>query len=145
MGSTDLLDWYGSTPLFAAVRNGHSEVVDLLLATSKDWVDSKDGFGRSLMWWAKRQGHVHIAQILTDCAAQAGLHIAAEDVPLANQPSLFSAHLPWCDACTLSICDGDEYQACETCVGGSFAIFSECFQMGVRCLDDSHVLLSRVR
>ncbi|KAH7016718.1 hypothetical protein EDB80DRAFT_747090 [Ilyonectria destructans] len=142
--STDTLDWYGSTPLFVAVRNGHSEVVDTLLATSKDWVDSKDGFGRSLMWWAKRQGHVQMVQILADRAAQAGLHIAADDVPLTNQSSRFSDQLPWCDACTLSICDGDEYQACETCVGGSFAICLECFHMGVRCLDDSHVLLSVV-
>ncbi|KAH7110518.1 hypothetical protein B0J13DRAFT_591130 [Dactylonectria estremocensis] len=42
-------DWYRSTSLFAAVRNGHFEVVELFLAAGGMTIEGQDGFGRSLL------------------------------------------------------------------------------------------------
>ncbi|KAH6983886.1 hypothetical protein EDB80DRAFT_591843 [Ilyonectria destructans] len=140
--ATNAEDWRGSTPLFAAVRNGHVEAVEALLAISDAWIHSTDGFGRSLMWWARRGGHTRIIQLLLN-RAEAGIHIIDGDIPLPSEPLDFDPKSPWCDACTLRIPDGLRYYSCETCHGGRFVICLECFQKDVKCLDDSHVLVKR--
>ncbi len=46
----EVKDYYGSTPLSVAVRNGREQTAKLLLATEKVDMNSEDNFGRTPLW-----------------------------------------------------------------------------------------------
>ncbi len=54
---------HGSTPLHCAVRYGHKEVAELLIAKGAD-VNAKDTRGRTPMHCAARYGHKEVAELL---------------------------------------------------------------------------------
>jgi ankyrin repeat protein len=56
----------GQTPLLWAAYGGHEAVVQLLLATGKANVDSKDTGGRTPLLWAAYQGHEAVVQLLLE-------------------------------------------------------------------------------
>ncbi|VUC26885.1 unnamed protein product [Clonostachys rosea] len=71
--SVNALDWQGSTALMAAVRNGHVKVVERLLGFKDIEVDRKDGFGRTLLWWAKRWEDPQMLEVLLHYAEAYGM------------------------------------------------------------------------
>ncbi|KAI8398630.1 hypothetical protein FOFC_19845 [Fusarium oxysporum] len=97
-------DSHGRTPLSWAAGGGHEVVVQVLLKTGKfnvaRWpkavvrllllvtgkvnVDTKDGEGRTPLWWATKKGHKAVVQLLLDW----GAYIEAADewgqTPLAR-------------------------------------------------------------
>lgn len=111
-------DWHGSTALFAAVRNGHCEVAKMLLKSSPMATEVRDGFGRSLFWWARRSGYDRMLNLLTEHALRAGSSIP-DDKPPADTPSTpFNAEQASCGACTLTIAD-EEQCVCRNRRSGS--------------------------
>ncbi|RSL41816.1 hypothetical protein CEP51_016541, partial [Fusarium floridanum] len=134
-------DWYGSTSLFAAVANSHFEVVELLIARGAT-VEKQDGVGRGLIWWARRTGNPRVLQLIVQHAERAGSCIPGDPTPNDAISTRFDPKAAWCDACTLSIREGCGY-SCSVCDNGGFCLCAECFDGGIRCCEDSHVLVPR--
>ncbi|RGP80571.1 hypothetical protein FLONG3_1310 [Fusarium longipes] len=62
-----MIDWrdhWGSTPLSIAARQGHEEIVNILLDTKLVDTNSSDDLGRTIIWWAKNQGHLDVLDLL---------------------------------------------------------------------------------
>jgi ankyrin repeat protein len=57
-------DNIGWTALHRAARNGHEEVVKLLLAVDGVDLDSKDKGGRTPLWWAELHQHKGVVKLL---------------------------------------------------------------------------------
>eukprot|EP01083_Nonionella_stella_P150567 479832_1 len=57
---------YRSTPLFVAVENKRTEVIDLLMGNAKTDVNEVDGFGRSPLSCAAMHGHVEVLRLLLE-------------------------------------------------------------------------------
>ncbi|OHW90752.1 ankyrin repeat domain-containing protein 52 [Colletotrichum incanum] len=131
-------DWYGTTPLFAAVRNGHTEASEALLTIGavNSGPEARDGFGRTLRWWAHKTGNSKLVELLAQHADRVGNPI--QDVlPVDTLYVTLGSSSYWCDACTLSIPDG-----CNIgCDGGEFDLCGECFSMGIKCPDKTHTML----
>ncbi|KAK7402476.1 hypothetical protein QQX98_011777 [Neonectria punicea] len=137
----DIKDWYGSTSLFAAVKNGHFEVVELFLVVGGMTIEGQDGFGRSLFWWARRTGNLRVLQLLVQHAEKLGSPIPDDPAPVNATSIPFNHESAWCDACTLSIQEGCGH-SCRVCDNGDFDVCAECFDGGIRCRDSSHVLVA---
>ncbi|KAK5635619.1 hypothetical protein RRF57_011331 [Xylaria bambusicola] len=58
----------GQTPLSWAARNGHEEIVQLLVEKGAD-IESKDSIGRTPLLWAAEEGHQEIVQLLVEKGA----------------------------------------------------------------------------
>ncbi|BCS30162.1 uncharacterized protein APUU_80465S [Aspergillus puulaauensis] len=131
-------DSYGSMPLSVAVRNGRVDVVKQLIMLTEDPVNRKDGFGRTLLWWASKVGETKIMEILRDWARDNG--IKSDDIDFSVETSTLPLAEPdikkICDVCTRDILTDDPYHSCETCF--DFDVCVECFEMGMRCLSSSH-------
>jgi hypothetical protein len=130
-------DHYGSTAIFAAVANGHEDVVQCLLGF-QDAIDFEDGFGRSLFWWAKKSGSISIVRLLLGYSQKNGIVISKADLDLECDlvPTEASAR---CDVCTQDIPDESSHYTCAACA--DFDVCVECYEVGGRCLyhPDEHV------
>lgn len=56
-------DNYGSTPLIRAAKNGHLQIVDLLLRARAN-VDEKDWKGNTAQFYAAQEGHRDVEALL---------------------------------------------------------------------------------
>ena len=68
---------FKETPLHIATREGHKEIVELLIAKDAD-VNSKDFFGRTSLNWAAREGRTEIADLLRKHGGKTGAELKAE-------------------------------------------------------------------
>ncbi|KAH7142275.1 ankyrin repeat-containing domain protein [Fusarium sp. MPI-SDFR-AT-0072] len=138
----DQEDHYGSTVLSIAVRNCRTEVVKALLATGQVTLDSQDCFGRTLWWWARRCGNTDIEQALHGYAEARGMAVCDNDLiqvsPVSNGKTFRCCHV-----CTLGIPEDGVFYKCGVCNDGDFAVCSECYQIGGRCLRQDHELVQR--
>lgn len=136
--NSNRMDSYGSTPLSVAVRNGHVDVVKRLIMLTEDPVNRKDGFGRTLLWWASKVGETKVMEVLREWATKHG--VETDDVDFSVETFALPLAEPdikkICDVCTRDILTNDPYHSCETCI--SFDVCVECFEMGMRCLSSSH-------
>ncbi|CAG7932036.1 unnamed protein product [Penicillium olsonii] len=133
-------DRYGSSPLFLAVRNGHELVVDWFLAMPGASLQLKDNFGHTVLWWAKRCQKTSIADALVRFAQIRGIEVCEGD--LAVEPSSMpTGKTKRCDACTRLISLLVGCHNCPICLDTSLTICVECFEMGARCLNESHELV----
>ncbi|CAH0026868.1 unnamed protein product [Clonostachys rhizophaga] len=137
----DISDGLGLLPLFYALRNGHSEVVQLLLPKTPGWKNWKDGLGRDFVWWAHHIRSPRITQLLMDhgadiksCRSEDG----ARDI--SSDPPPLSKSRGYCDCCIGSVLRGTPLYFCTICWAGQFCICVECFEGGLRCFDNSHEL-----
>ena len=76
----DSKDYYNSTPLSIAARMGHKYVVASLL-TKNPALNSKDNFGRTPLWWARR---TEIADFLLQKYKEEGIIVQEDDLPTAK-------------------------------------------------------------
>lgn len=137
----DISDGLGLPPLFYALRNGHGEVVQLLLPKTPGWKNWKDGLGRDFVWWARHIRSPRVTQLLMDhgadiesCRSEDG----ARDV--SSDPPPLSKSRGFCDCCIGSVLQGTPLYFCSICWAGQFCICVECFEGGLRCFDNSHEL-----
>ncbi|KAJ5569704.1 amidase signature domain-containing protein [Penicillium hispanicum] len=134
--SLNIKDRYGATPLFAAVRNGHQEATELLLALTKPAVEFVDGLQRNLLWWAAGSGCAEVVDTVRQFLQEAAIDVS-ESVPVPECSLVkFSARRRWCGICTRCI-SGESYHACQTC--RLFSVCSQCFGLSARCLDATHL------
>ena len=115
----------------------------MLLATGRVDFGSKDCFGRTPLWWARKCGNTDIAQLLLDYAEVRGIPVYESDVPTAVGLAPNDEASGWCDVCTLNILKDDFYYVCEICNDGLFYICLDCYKIGGRCLEVGHKLFQR--
>ncbi|KAI9162805.1 Ankyrin repeat and KH domain-containing protein [Paramyrothecium foliicola] len=130
-------DWRGSTALFAAVANGHERTVELLLPRYSS-LTNHGGFGKSLIWWARRASSPRIVELLLE-HGEPSLSLANEEPfteIVATVP--FDIREAWCDACTCCVSETSRY-SCKECKG--ITICGNCFDRGIKCRDPSHLEL----
>lgn len=130
---------YGSTLLSVAVRYGHEEPVNQLLAIPDIDCTLKDNFGRSALWWARRQGYVGIEGRLLEYAKTEDFDIGI--LVETSEPAEFSIESGCCDVCLVRI--REAYYHCTDCNGGDFDLCLECRGLGAHCLINTHTLLPR--
>lgn len=140
----DLADCHGTTPLSLAARIAPSlhslEVVKLLLGTGRVTVASKDCFGRTPLWWARRARNHDIEAVLMKDDG----HDDTSERPGDDLPALIFHFSPMdkgsvCDICYRFLKKGEyEYTSrykCWDCNMGDFDICEECYDAGGKCLD----------
>jgi hypothetical protein len=94
----DLQHSWGESPLCIAFKNGHLEVVRLLLKTKAVDVNAKSKSGRPHIFGAAAHGHEEIVALLLEAKAIPGLKdeygqtIATTSKIIANKPT--STHIP---------------------------------------------------
>lgn len=76
---------FGYTPLIVAARQGHIDIVQILLERGAD-VEATDNYGSTALYWAKKNQREEIVQLLLEAGAR------DEPVPLEpithSQPSV---------------------------------------------------------
>jgi ankyrin repeat protein len=122
---------------------GHRDVVALLLTKSRGLI-IKDNFGRTPLWWARRTGNLHIANLLLKEYKEKDIIIREDDVPPTLSLVPTDKQIKFCDVCVLDISDKDTYYYCRVCNSGDFDICGECFAMKARCLDQGHILIKEI-
>jgi hypothetical protein len=81
-----------------------------------------------------------VLQLIVQHAERAGSFIPDDPTPNDAISTPFDPKAAWCGACTLSIQEGCGY-CCSVCDNGGFCLCAECFDGGIRCYEDSHVLV----
>jgi ankyrin repeat protein len=121
--------WWGITPLFAAVANGHLLTAEQLML--KDTYSSKQQrwLGRSLAWWARRSSNADIVQ-----AVDRYVESPIDDTDPDGEVVIFDMNRRMCDACTLTIV-GDEAYFCHDGEKSlnHVCVCDDCFTRGFRC------------
>ena len=72
---------YDGTPLFGASRNGHAEVVRVLLENGADG-KARDNKNRTPLHWASKRGRVEVVQVLLEHGAHAKAQDDSRRTPL---------------------------------------------------------------
>lgn len=123
-------DIYGSNALSIAVRCGYAEMIQGLAVIPEQSFMVEDRFGRTPIWWAHKQGYMHMVE-----------HIVAHPGPAGSiespsgSPAKFAPEGGYCDVCLASL--ERAYYKCKVCCAGSFAVCLDCFDAGARCLADN--------
>ncbi|KAJ9492922.1 hypothetical protein VN97_g271 [Penicillium thymicola] len=138
--AVDIKDRYGSTPLFAAVRNGHETAVMCLLVLQGPCIQVEDGFGHTLLWWARKSGNTKVAEAVIQFTETRGIKVSEGDLAVEASPMATGGFSAWCDICTRFISIGSAYYLCSICLVSGFVVCLDCFEMGARCLDGCHEL-----
>lgn len=139
----DTMDRYGSTPVFAAVRNGHEMVVACLLGIQGAHVKFEDGFGHTLLWWARKSGNTKVTEAIIQFARIRGIKLCEGNLAVEASSTAIAGSNGWYDVCTRFIPAGSASHLRSVCQVGDFDICLECFEMGARCWNDSHQLVLR--
>ncbi|KAG6005980.1 hypothetical protein E4U21_007473 [Claviceps maximensis] len=145
--STTIPDWYGSLPIYAAIRNGHEAVTRRLLAANNYSSCPVDCFGHDLLAWAKRSGSLELVQLVRqhvqprDVTTIENVSEDEPDVVDETPPAIFVEDACWCEVCTRCTVLGTVSYECPACDGGYFLVCAECHAAGVGCRDGSHVLI----
>lgn len=127
---------FGTTALFAAVANGHDDVVEHFVSSGLP-EDLGNTHSRSLLWWARRSGSKRTFELIQRHTPVDVGGTIEDDVEIWSP--VFRSTTAWCDICTLCIGSGATYHHCESCSGGGFVMCELCFEAGRRCLDTTHV------
>lgn len=138
-------DRYDSTALFAAVRNGHESVTEQLLALDEPSIDSRDGLGKGLLWWARKSGNGKVIDLVHKYAQiRGGIEAFENEFDTAHNVVKFdNQSLAFCDVCCRGIQEDASIYVCKTCSAGAFFICIECQELGFHCRDASHELVFR--
>jgi hypothetical protein len=121
---------------------GRGDVVALFLTKSRA-LTIGDNFGRTPLWWAKKNGYPEIADFLLKKYRENGIFIQEDGLPITTISVLADENARWCDVCTLGILGEDTYYHCSFCNRGDFDICKECFAMKAHCLDESHTIIQK--
>lgn len=135
-------DRYGSSALFAAVRNERLKVVKQLLAIDQVVLDYEDCFGRTISSWAHRSKNDELIKLVDFAAAEKKLEVQSHtETSAPSKKYTFDPDAPWCDICTRCIQLGARYFKCKLCA--DFIICSECATAGLKCRETLHEWVSR--
>lgn len=163
-------DVYGETVATKAASQGFQNILTLLFESSIYSPDSRDRYGRSLLWWAAANGQAATVSFLLyvhDCdpsipdhcnrtplmiAAKKGFHWVVEILePSESKMLVVSGEIQeydeWstiiCDVCTMKIRRANTHYHCGTCANGDWDVCLECYGHGMVCTVTTHVLIRR--
>lgn len=130
-------DHWGSTAISIAARFGFPEVFSKIAALPQVDLHTTDSFGRSALWWARKQRHYSIAKDISELSPPASIvALGSPAVPAMGEPRQFIRTGTLCDVCRFP-CPGSSYH-CDDCAGDDLDICWECYGLGARCLVESH-------
>lgn len=134
-------NYYGNTPLDAAVRNGHSRIVELLLVAASSKLIAKQ-----TLEWARLLNSLSTVRLLE----QAPLKLYDEgiedqsEVPFIGRVAVpFVRQRAWCYSCTLCLPKNTPElgHRCVECDGGYLYLCVSCVGRGMTCRDSAHALM----
>ncbi|KAJ5877421.1 hypothetical protein N7455_000886 [Penicillium solitum] len=114
-----------------------------LLTLQSNCVQFEDGFGHTLLWWARKSGNTKVAEAVIQFIETRGIKVCEGDLAVEASSMATGGSTAWCDVCTRFLSYGSAYHKCSICLGGAFVVCLECFEMGARCLDGSHGLVRK--
>ncbi|TFA99048.1 Ankyrin repeat domain-containing protein 50 [Trichoderma ghanense] len=130
-------DQYGTTPVFAAARNGHRKVVEVLIKEGYADFDERDFLGCTLLAWAQRSKRRQFVRFLKKHAQKAGIPIWLEDPVGKRTQFKYDCSMCLCSICCRTSPHLEQAYVCEDCNGGML-ICAECIDAGMTCEDSSH-------
>ncbi|CEJ90318.1 hypothetical protein VHEMI06109 [[Torrubiella] hemipterigena] len=133
-------DVYQAAPIFAAMRSGHLEAVELLVEACPESLLWVDGFGRTPVQWAELTGPEQLVAFTNDLLRRHELSYALEicvNSPFALPPT-WDPENHWCAVCTRKVDHRISNMNCTVCLDGDFIICNDCVGEGMVCLDAAH-------
>lgn len=133
-------DIYRAAPIFAAMRNGQLEAVELLVEAYPESLLWVDGFGRTPVQWAELTGPEQLITLTNDLLRKHELSQALEiyvNSPFALPPT-WDPENHWCAVCTRKVDHQISNMNCTVCLDGDFIICNDCVGEGMVCLDAGH-------
>jgi len=170
----DLQDERGECALAKAAYDGANLALETLLSMPGVDADTRDYYGRSLLWWAASGGSIttvklllekyHLGPHVADNCGRLPLTIASvkrhqevvdllssiraeKDVPPLDGKELMdrvSSSDVRYVGCDVCGMYAVDHWHCFSCAGGDFDICEQCATKGAGCLDETHRLLKRV-
>jgi ankyrin repeat protein len=131
-------DRYGRTAMYMAAARGHLETVKTLLDKHRCDPNIADNCGRTPLYIATKKGHRTVVDALH---ADAKVVIRDGDTCATRDFSKQSNLV--CDICTIRVAPAEFHYHCHICGNGDWDICAECEDLGMVCLDDTHVLVKR--
>lgn len=130
-------DHWGSTAISIAARLGFSAVFSKIVALPQVDLHTTDSFGRSAVWWARKQRCYGIARDIMEVSPPADIVASGSpETPAMGEPRQFIRTGTGCDVCRFP-CPDPPYH-CDDCAGGDLDICQECYGLGARCLVQDH-------
>jgi ankyrin repeat protein len=168
----ELEDVHGETPLIRAAINGHINVLTLLFAMPEIGPNYRDRYGRTVMYFAAAHGNAEAVKTLmhkyqcdpsiADSCGRSPLWIATKrgnravvdalqseaDVVVSDEDFEAARELDrtstlTCDICRTRIAPSSFHYHCHVCANGDWDNCAECKDLGMTCLDDTHILVKR--
>jgi hypothetical protein len=169
----ELKDVYGEIAVARTVVNGHNSVLTLLFAVPGVGPNFRDRHGRTPLYWAAAHGNKDTMKALLyehhcdpsiadnssrtplwiatkrsrravmDTLQAAGSHVGVSEEDIcATHESDGRSNLA-CDVCRVNIAAADFHFCCTICGNGEWDICAECKDLGMTCMDDTHVPVKR--
>lgn len=131
-------DRYGTTPIFAAARNGHRRVVELLIEAGLADFEERDFLGATLFASAQRSKKKQFVKSLKRYTQQAGIPLWLDDPAGQRTRYKYDYSACQCGICGRSSVHEEQAYVCDTCPG-ELIICAECINVGQMCEDSTHV------
>lgn len=142
-------DIFGITPVLSAAINGHKNVLRLLLDEEGWKIDQKDGFGRTLLWAARKsrqadtvemmRDYADTAEMIRDYAEQNSIRLQDCDATIEESGLIIDPGCINCGRHSLAVPKTASLvsNACHVCDAGFFAVCLECNDISAWC--QSHI------
>ncbi|KAJ5747465.1 uncharacterized protein N7511_009161 [Penicillium nucicola] len=134
-------DRYGRTALHAAATLGHPRACRVLLNVPGLDCNVEDNFGRSAMFDAMLQDRHDVVEVLQEFSVTSA-DPAFVKTSIRQPEAVFVRS---CDVCLVLLTRAEAFYSCHSCHGGDFHICFVCYQVGARCLNDTHRVFERRR
>ncbi|PKK54315.1 hypothetical protein CI102_1047 [Trichoderma harzianum] len=131
-------DKFGSTPIFAAARNGHRKVVELLVNEGFADFAERDFLNCTLFAHAQRSNRRQFVKYLKRHAKQANIPIWLEDPAGKKTQHRWDHATCHCNVCGRASCHVEQAYVCEDCNGG-MVLCAECINAGQTCNNIDHI------
>ncbi|KAL6797851.1 ankyrin [Trichoderma sp. SZMC 28013] len=131
-------DKFGSTPIFAAARNGHRKVVELLVNEGLADFSERDFLNCTLLAHAQRSNRRQFVKYLKRHAKQANIPIWLEDPAGKRTQHRWDHATCHCNVCGRASVHVEQAYVCEDCNGG-MVLCAECINAGQTCNNINHI------
>jgi hypothetical protein len=124
--------------MYFAAAHGNAEAVKTLMHKYQCDPSIADSCGRSPLWIATKRGNRAVVDALQ---SEADVVVSDEDFEAARELDRTSTLT--CDICRTRIAPSSFHYHCHVCANGDWDNCAECKDLGMTCLDDTHILVKR--